>query len=84
MEWEGMTVKVDDRYLHHLRFADDVVFITPNIEQTERLLAEFDSASGKIGLQLNLTKMMLTRKGINPGDRFTLNGANTSECFSYK
>ncbi|VDO52256.1 unnamed protein product [Haemonchus placei] len=32
--------------LHYVRFADDIMFITPNIKQA----AEFDSACGKIGL----------------------------------
>uniref|UniRef100_A0A7I4YYD8 Reverse transcriptase domain-containing protein n=1 Tax=Haemonchus contortus TaxID=6289 RepID=A0A7I4YYD8_HAECO len=48
MEWESMGVKVDGRYLHHLRFADDIVLITPNIEQAEQMLAEFDKACEKI------------------------------------
>uniref|UniRef100_A0A7I4XU18 Reverse transcriptase domain-containing protein n=1 Tax=Haemonchus contortus TaxID=6289 RepID=A0A7I4XU18_HAECO len=39
LEWEDLGVKVDGRYLHHLRFADDIVLITPNIEQAERMLA---------------------------------------------
>ncbi|VDO62576.1 unnamed protein product [Haemonchus placei] len=36
-----LRVKVDGRYLYHLRFADDIVIITPNIEQAELMLAEF-------------------------------------------
>uniref|UniRef100_A0A7I4YB57 Reverse transcriptase domain-containing protein n=1 Tax=Haemonchus contortus TaxID=6289 RepID=A0A7I4YB57_HAECO len=32
LEWEDLGVNVDGRYLHHLRFADDIVLITPNIE----------------------------------------------------
>ncbi|VDO04285.1 unnamed protein product [Haemonchus placei] len=36
LEWEDLGVKVDGRYLHHLRFADDIVHITPDIEH-ERL-----------------------------------------------
>ncbi|XGW34916.1 hypothetical protein V3C99_018737 [Haemonchus contortus] len=46
LEWEDLGVKVDGCFLHHLRFADDIVLITPNIEQAERMLAEFDSACG--------------------------------------
>ncbi|XGW07565.1 hypothetical protein V3C99_010604 [Haemonchus contortus] len=61
LEWEHLGVKVDGRFLHHLRFADDIVLITPNIEQAERMLAEFDSACGKIGLRLNLTKTMFMK-----------------------
>ncbi|XGW33569.1 hypothetical protein V3C99_017739 [Haemonchus contortus] len=42
LEWEDLGVKVDGRYLHHLRIADDIVLITPNIEQAEQMLAELD------------------------------------------
>nr|CDJ89444.1 RNA-directed DNA polymerase (reverse transcriptase) domain containing protein [Haemonchus contortus] len=83
LEWEDLGVKVDGRYLHHLRFADDIVLITPNIEQAERMLAEFDNACGKIGLRLNLTKTMFMKNGLVPDAPFTLNGKNTSECSSY-
>uniref|UniRef100_A0A7I4YF30 Reverse transcriptase domain-containing protein n=1 Tax=Haemonchus contortus TaxID=6289 RepID=A0A7I4YF30_HAECO len=83
LEWEGLGVKVDGRFLHHLRFADDIVLITPNIEQAERMLAEFDSACGKIGLRLNLTKTMFMKNGLVPNAPFTLNGKNISNCSSY-
>ncbi|XGW30364.1 hypothetical protein V3C99_009386 [Haemonchus contortus] len=83
LEWEDLGVKVDGRFLHRLRFADDIVLITPNIEQAERMLAEFDSACGKIGLRMNLTKTMFMRNGLVPDAPFTLNGTNISECSSY-
>ena len=83
LEWEGMGVKVDGRHLHHLRFADDIVLITPTIQQAERMLADFDCECGKIGLQLNLTKTMFMRNGLVPDAPFTLNGTNVTECFSY-
>ncbi|VDP12819.1 unnamed protein product [Heligmosomoides polygyrus] len=34
-------VPVDVRQEHHLRFADDIVLITPSISQAERMLADF-------------------------------------------
>nr|CDJ93220.1 RNA-directed DNA polymerase (reverse transcriptase) domain containing protein [Haemonchus contortus] len=83
LEWEDLGVKIDGRFLHHLRFADDIVLITPNIEQAEQMLAEFDSACGKIGLRLNLTKTMFMKNGLVPDAPFTLNGTNISECSSY-
>ncbi|VDP41547.1 unnamed protein product [Heligmosomoides polygyrus] len=42
LEWEDMGVKVDGRQLHHLRFADDVVLITPSIIQAERTLCMWE------------------------------------------
>ncbi|EYB92970.1 hypothetical protein Y032_0188g1163 [Ancylostoma ceylanicum] len=83
LEWDNMGVRVDGRLLHHLRFADDIVLITPSISQAERMLADFDDACGKIGLQLNLTKTMFMRNGWVPDAPFSLNGTTISECSSY-
>ncbi|KAK6729066.1 hypothetical protein RB195_006239 [Necator americanus] len=83
MEWDDMGVKVDGRQLHHLRFADDIVLITPSISQAERMLTEFDETCGCIGLQLNLQKTMFMWNGWVSDVPFTLNGTNISECTSY-
>ncbi|KAK6761533.1 hypothetical protein RB195_022559 [Necator americanus] len=83
LEWDDMGVKVDGRQLHHLRFADDIVLITPSISQAERMLTEFDETCGCIGLQLNLQKTMFMRNGWVSDAPFTLNGTNISECTSY-
>uniref|UniRef100_A0A0K0DLH7 Protein kinase domain-containing protein n=1 Tax=Angiostrongylus cantonensis TaxID=6313 RepID=A0A0K0DLH7_ANGCA len=44
LEWDNMGVKIDGRQIHHLRFADDIVLITPDISQAERMLTDFDEA----------------------------------------
>ncbi|VDM57861.1 unnamed protein product [Angiostrongylus costaricensis] len=62
LEWGNMGVKIDGRQLYHLRFADDIVLITPNISEEERMLDDFDKACGRIGLRLNLTKTMFMKK----------------------
>uniref|UniRef100_A0A0K0D6M5 Reverse transcriptase domain-containing protein n=1 Tax=Angiostrongylus cantonensis TaxID=6313 RepID=A0A0K0D6M5_ANGCA len=78
-----MGVKIDGRQIHHLRFADDIVLITPGISQEERMLAEFDRACGRNGLRLNLTKTMPMRNGLVSYAPFTLNGMNISKFSSY-
>ncbi|KAK6737651.1 hypothetical protein RB195_020018 [Necator americanus] len=83
LEWDDMGVKVDGRQLHHLRFADDIVLITPSISQAERLLTEFDETCGCIGLQLNLQKTTFVRNGSVSDVPFMLSGRNISECTSY-
>ncbi|KAK6762364.1 hypothetical protein RB195_023180 [Necator americanus] len=83
LEWDDMGVKVDGRQLHHLRFADDIVLVTPSISQAERMLTEFDETCGCIGLLLNLQKTMFMRNGWVSDASFTLNGTNISEGTSY-
>ncbi|KAE9412726.1 hypothetical protein Angca_007906, partial [Angiostrongylus cantonensis] len=83
LEGNNMRVKFDGRQVHHLRFADDIVLITPDITQAERVLADFDKTCGKIGLRLNLKKTMFMKNGLVSFAPFTLNGTNVSECFSY-
>uniref|UniRef100_A0A158P9W6 Dscam n=1 Tax=Angiostrongylus cantonensis TaxID=6313 RepID=A0A158P9W6_ANGCA len=83
LEWDNMGVKIDGRQLHHLRFADDIVLITPDISQAERMLADFDKACGKIGLRLDLKKTMFMKNGLVSFAPFTLNGTNISEYSSY-
>uniref|UniRef100_A0A0K0DFB7 Reverse transcriptase domain-containing protein n=1 Tax=Angiostrongylus cantonensis TaxID=6313 RepID=A0A0K0DFB7_ANGCA len=83
LEWDNMGVKIDGRQIHHLRFADDIVLITPAISQAERMFADFDKACGKIGLRLNLRKKMFMKNGLVSFAPFTFNGTNISECSSY-
>uniref|UniRef100_A0A0K0DGL0 Reverse transcriptase domain-containing protein n=1 Tax=Angiostrongylus cantonensis TaxID=6313 RepID=A0A0K0DGL0_ANGCA len=83
LEWDNMGVKIDGWQLNYLPFADDIVLVTPNISQAERMLADFDKACGIIGLRLNLKKTMFMKNGLVSFAPFTLNGANTSKCSSY-
>uniref|UniRef100_A0A0K0DBJ9 Reverse transcriptase domain-containing protein n=1 Tax=Angiostrongylus cantonensis TaxID=6313 RepID=A0A0K0DBJ9_ANGCA len=83
LEWNNMVVKIDGRQIHHLRFADDIVLTTPDISREERMLADFDKACGRIGLRLNLKKMMLIKYGLVSFAPFKFNGTNISECSSY-
>uniref|UniRef100_A0A0K0CV01 Reverse transcriptase domain-containing protein n=1 Tax=Angiostrongylus cantonensis TaxID=6313 RepID=A0A0K0CV01_ANGCA len=83
LEWDNMRVKIDGRQIHYVRFADDIVLITPDISQAERMLADFDKACGKIGLRLNLKKTMFIKNGLVSFAPFTLNGTNISEYSSY-
>uniref|UniRef100_A0A0K0CWE7 Reverse transcriptase domain-containing protein n=1 Tax=Angiostrongylus cantonensis TaxID=6313 RepID=A0A0K0CWE7_ANGCA len=83
LEWDNGGAKIDGWQLHHLRFADDIVFITPDISQAERMLADFDKACEKIGLRLNLKKTMFMKNGLVSFAPFTLNGTSISECSSY-
>uniref|UniRef100_A0A0K0DLC7 Reverse transcriptase domain-containing protein n=1 Tax=Angiostrongylus cantonensis TaxID=6313 RepID=A0A0K0DLC7_ANGCA len=78
-----MRVKIGGRQLHHIRFTDDIVLITPDISQAEGMLADFDKACRMIGFRLNLKKTMFMTNGLVSFASFTLNGTNIFECSSY-
>ncbi|VDM62240.1 unnamed protein product [Angiostrongylus costaricensis] len=83
LEWGNMQVKIDGRQMHHLRFAVDIVLMTPNIGRAERMPTAFDKTCGKIGLRLNLTKTAFMKNGLVSYAPPTLNGTNIFECCSY-
>ncbi|VDP10301.1 unnamed protein product [Heligmosomoides polygyrus] len=75
-------VKVDGRQLQHVRFADDVVLITPNISQAERMLADFDRMWERWTAAESYEDDVM-RNGQVSDAPFSLNGTNISECSSY-
>ncbi|VDM62947.1 unnamed protein product [Angiostrongylus costaricensis] len=83
LEWDNIAVQIDGRQLHYIRLPDDIVLITPDIIQAERMLDDFDKACGKIGFRLNLTKTMFMKNGLVFYASFTFNGTNISERSSF-
>ena len=51
-----MGININGRFLNHLRFADDIVLIAPNLEQLEMMLLQLNAESQKVGLKMNLSK----------------------------
>ncbi|VDO19169.1 unnamed protein product [Heligmosomoides polygyrus] len=83
LKWEDMVVKVDGRQLQHLRFAEDIVLITPSISRAEQMLADFDRVCGNAGLQLNLRKTMFMRNGRVSDAPFSFNGTHFRNSPAY-
>src|SRR6201996_9203477 len=54
LDWSGMGI--NGRFLNHLRFADDIVLMAPNLEQLEMMLLQLNAESQKVGLKMNLSK----------------------------
>ena len=48
-----MGININGRFLNHLRFADDIVLIAPNLEQLEMMLLQLNAESQKVGLKMN-------------------------------
>ncbi|KAK6755049.1 hypothetical protein RB195_013802 [Necator americanus] len=65
LERDNMGVEVDGRHLHHLRFAGNIVLITSNMNQAERMLAELDETRKKIGRKINMMNDLTSELGRN-------------------
>lgn len=51
-----MGIKVDTKFLHNLRFADDIALIADRFIQAQRMLQELYAASVEFGLEIIYAK----------------------------
>ena len=56
LNWDNKGFNIDDEYLNHLRFADDIILLSGEPQQLQNMLTELNEASVKVGLQMNLKK----------------------------
>jgi len=56
LPWENKGVNVDGTYFQHLRFADDIVLISSDIQELKNMLESLNKAANAVGLKMNLSK----------------------------
>lgn len=56
LNWEGKGIKINGMWLNNLRFADDVVLISRNMDELRDMASELYEASKKAGLFINVDK----------------------------
>lgn len=56
LNWDEKGMKIDGAYLSHLRFADDIILTSTNIEELKTMIEELNNLSKQIGLKMNLNK----------------------------
>ncbi|CAF4888459.1 unnamed protein product [Pieris macdunnoughi] len=59
LNWKGRGIKINDAYLSHLRFADDLVLLSETGQEIQYMLESLNNASKRVGLEINLSKTML-------------------------
>lgn len=57
-------VRIENKYLNYLRFADDLVLISENGTELQYMVESLDYASKCAGLEMNLSKTMLMTNNI--------------------
>ena len=56
INWKNCGLKIGDRYLSHLRFADDIAVLSESPKQLEKMICTLDKESSKVGLEMNSKK----------------------------
>lgn len=59
--WETKDINIDGSHLSHLRFADNIVLISNNIQETREILKELHT-SEHICLKMNISKRKVMNK----------------------
>ena len=59
LDWDRKGININGDYLNHLRFADDIIFITNNAEELEEMLNELNKESNNIVLRINTKKIKI-------------------------
>lgn len=49
IDWPGIRVNIDEEYLHHLRFAKDIVLISDNIAHLQDMILDLYNHSMRVG-----------------------------------
>lgn len=56
LDWDEVGLKIHGRFLSHLRFADDIVLLSENVEELQYMFESLNSQSKKVGLEINQEK----------------------------
>ncbi len=82
LDWEKRGIKINGKWLNNLRFADDIVLISGNIQELRLMSEELCKESEKVGLTINLTKTKLITK--KEEGEFIINNMVIEKVSEYK
>lgn len=54
LNWEKQGIRIQGQYLSHLRFADDIVLVSENTEEIQKICSELVEESATAGLEVNI------------------------------
>ena len=57
-------IKLAERYINNLRYADDTTLMAESKEELKSLLRKVKEESEKVGLEVNIQKMKITTSGL--------------------
>ncbi|CAH2091627.1 unnamed protein product [Euphydryas editha] len=64
LNWEKVGLNINNRYISHLRFADDIVLLSENTTELQSMINDLHAASLQVGLEMNRSKTNIMTNSI--------------------
>lgn len=72
LDWDEKGIRINGKWLSDFRFADDIVVISENPHDIQRMIDDLSYECGKVGLEMNRSKTKMMSNGHHTD--ITLNG----------
>jgi hypothetical protein len=82
LDWSQRGVNINGERLTHLRFADDVIVFSENIDELQTMVQELYTASLNVGLKMNTAKTKIMCEDISV-DHIKVNGKEINRVAEY-
>jgi hypothetical protein len=83
IDWTEKGINVNGERFNHLRFADDIIIITDNLNNIESMLKDLDIASRNCGLKMNMGKTKIMAGPTATSKPVKLNGTLLEQVDEY-
>ncbi|KAL1447418.1 hypothetical protein WDU94_003530 [Cyamophila willieti] len=83
LNWENKGILINNEYLNHLRFADDIVVMSNNTKELESMLKDLTDTCLEIGLKMNLSKTKIMYNAFIRKQDIKINNVLMEEVKSY-
>jgi len=83
LDWDHKNINIDDEYINHLWYTDDIILISDNLEDARQRLKELKQTVKKVGLTINIqTTKFITYLIIC--SYIKINGKEMEQVYEYK
>lgn len=83
MEWEDVGININGINLSHLRFADDLILFSENMQDLQGMIQDLYDASLDVGLKMNMSKTKIMSNISSNQTHITIGGGVTLEIVDH-
>ena len=83
INWKDRGIKINDEYLSHLIFTDDIVLIAESTSELQKMVQDIHETSKPVGLNMHLGKTKVMCNSVVNNTDIVINGRKIEEVDSY-